>query len=219
MIAVRVVICDDHRLLLEALSHALSLEGFVIEAATSDPSDAVRAVELYDPDLLLIDLCFPEGDGLTAAREVLSKHPRTRVVIITGTDDPAPLLEAVKAGVSGYVRKGDRMDTIVGALRRAANGERVLDMSLFRRLSTRSAVPDRRASALDALTEQERVVLRLLGEGFTTSEIVVSMGISNSTVRSHVQAILSKLGVHSRLQAVACLYADHDGGRHVSLRG
>lgn len=212
----RVVICDDHRLLLEALTHALSLEGFTVEAATADPDDAVRAVKLYDPDLLLIDLCFPDGDGLSAAREVVNSHPRTRVVILTGIDDPGPLLEAMKIGVSGYVRKDERMDTIATALRRAGNGERVLDPTLFRRLSSQTIAPARRTSLLDRLTDQERVVLQHLGDGLRTSEIVATMGISNSTVRSHVQAILSKLGVHSRLQAVACLYADSEAGEHAA---
>lgn len=207
----RIVICDDHRLLLEALSHALSLEGFTVEAATSDPREAVQAVRLYDPDVLLIDLTFPQadGDGLTAAREVAMQHPRTKVVILTGSDDHAPLLEAMRLGVSGYIRKDERMSVIVSTLQRAVEGLPTLDAALTRRLST--IVPQqRRRSILDGLTEQERAVLGHLGQGLKTAEIVSAMGISNSTVRSHVQSILSKLGVHSRLQAVASLHAEAD---------
>jgi two-component system nitrate/nitrite response regulator NarL len=199
----RIVVCDDNRLLLEALSNALARQGFTIEAATSAPGEAIDAVKLYDPDILLIDLGFPAGaEGLTAAREVARSHPRTRVVIITGGDDPAPLLEAMRIGVAGYVRKDQRLEGIVSALRQAANGESAIDKALLRRLTSASR-DDSRRSAVARLTQQERVVLGYLADGLQTSEIVSRLGISTSTVRSHIQAILSKLGVHTRLQAVA----------------
>jgi two-component system nitrate/nitrite response regulator NarL len=198
----RIVVCDDNRLLLEALSNALALQGFTIEAATSSPGEAIDAVKLYDPDILLIDLGFPGADGLTAAREVARSHPRTRVVIITGGDDPAPLLEAMRIGVAGYVRKDQRLEGIVAALQRASDGESAIDKTLLRRL-TSAGRSDSRRSAVARLTQQERVVLGYLADGLQTSEIVSRLGISTSTVRSHIQAILSKLGVHTRLQAVA----------------
>jgi two-component system, NarL family, nitrate/nitrite response regulator NarL len=198
----RIVVCDDNRLLLEALSNALARQGFTVEAATSAPGEAIAAVRLYDPDILLIDLGFPGADGLSAAREVARFHPRTRVVIITGSDDPAPLLEAIRIGVAGYVRKDQRLDGIVAALRQAAEGESAIDKNLLRRLSS-AAQTDSGRSAVTRLTQQERVVLGYLADGLQTSEIVSRLGISTSTVRSHIQAILSKLGVHTRLQAVA----------------
>jgi DNA-binding NarL/FixJ family response regulator len=202
----RIVMCDDNRLLLEALSNALALQGFTVEAATSTPAEAVAAVRLYDPDILLIDLGFEGADGLTAAREVARSHPRTRVVILTGSDDPQSLLEAMRIGVAGYVRKDQRLEGIVTALRRAAEGETAIDKSLLRKL-TSAARPHSRRSAVASLTQQERVVLGHLAEGLQTFEIVSQLGISTSTVRSHIQAILSKLGVHTRLQAVALFNA------------
>ena len=204
----RIVVCDDHRMLLEALSNALAFRGFTVEAATSAPAEAVAAVMLFDPDLLLIDLGFPEGDGLAAAREVARYHPRTRVVIITGSDDPAPLLEAMKIGVAGYIRKNQRLDDIVAALRQAAHGEPTIDKSLLRRLGSVSGDQTKQRQALVRLTHQERVVLDCLADGLETTEIVSRLGISNSTVRRHIQSILTKLGVHSRLQAVALLNED-----------
>jgi two-component system, NarL family, nitrate/nitrite response regulator NarL len=207
----RIVVCEDNRLLLEALSNALARQGFTVEAATSAPAEAVAAVRLYDPDILLTDLGFPGADGLSAAREVARHHPRTRVVIITGSDDPAPLLEAIRIGVAGYVRKDQRLDGIVAALRRAAGGETAIDKTLLRRL-TSPPRPDSRRPAVTRLTQQERVVLRHLADGLQTSEIVSRLGISTSTVRSHIQAILSKLGVHTRLQAVA-VYNETDQPR------
>ena len=199
----RIVVCDDNRLLLEALSNALALQGFTVEAATSAPGEAIAAVRLYDPDILLIDLGFPGADGLSAAREVARYHPRTRVVIITGWDDPAPLLEAMRIGVAGYVRKDQRLDGIVAALRRAAEGETAIDKTLLRRLT--SATRDRTPGARRSPDSPSRNASfsGYLADGLQTSEIVSRLGISTSTVRSHIQAILSKLGVHTRLQAVA----------------
>jgi two-component system nitrate/nitrite response regulator NarL len=199
----RIVVCDDHRLLLEALTHALATQGFTVEAATSHPKEAVAAVRLCDPDLLLIDLSFPEGNGLDAAREVIERHPRTRVVVLTGSDDAEPALEAARIGVAGFIRKDQRLSAIVAALERAASGASWMDASLARRLRSAQKPGRSPSSPVDDLTGQERVVLAMLQEGLSTAEIVDRMGIGNSTVRSHIQAILTKLGVHSRLQAVA----------------
>ncbi|MGH3413557.1 MAG: response regulator [Marmoricola sp.] len=210
----RIVICDDHRLLLEALAHALALHGFTVESATCDPAEAVAAVKLYDPDLLLIDLTFPEGSGLEAAREVLRSPGHTRVVVITGSDDPAPLLEAVKIGVAGYIRKDQRMHGIVAALQRALAGSTSIDPSLAGSLRSMARTAVRRQTPLDRLTPRELLILGYLSEGLRTSDIVARMGISNSTVRSHIQGILSKLGVHSRLEAVAL--ADQAAAAHTA---
>jgi two-component system nitrate/nitrite response regulator NarL len=209
---VRIVVCDDDRLLLESLARALELNGFMVEAATSTPQEAVAAVRRLRPDVLLIDLGFPEGDGLDAARQVRRDHPETYVVILTASEEPASLLEADKLGLAGYVGKDQRLDAIVDALRRAAQGEGRVDKTLLRRLGGTSGDTSGRTSVLDKLTAQEKVVLGCLGDGLSTSEIVARLGISHTTVRSHIQAILVKLGVHSRLQAVAVL-RDGDGGR------
>ena len=209
----RIVVCDDHRLLLEALAHALAKRGFTVEAATLHPAEAVAAVKLYNPDLLLIDLTFPDGNGLDAASEVVAQHPRTRVVVLTGSDDASAVLEAARIGVAGFIRKDQRLSAIVEALGRAASGESWMDASVIRRLrSARPASPAAR-SPLDELTRQERIVLGMLQEGLSTAEIVARMGIGNSTVRSHIQAILTKLGVHSRLQAVAMMSHDDPATR------
>ncbi len=205
----RIVVCDDHRLLLESLSRSLELKGCTVEAAVSTSEEAIAAVQRLRPEVLLIDLGFPEGDGLVAAREVMRRFPETRVVILTASEDPAWLLEADKLGVAGYVGKDERLDGIVDALRLAAQGRGRVDKSLLRRLGGVESTATGQGSPLDKLTTQEQVVLGCLGDGLSTSEIVARLGISHTTVRSHIQAILAKLGVHSRLQAVAVL---RDGG-------
>lgn len=207
----RIVVCDDDRLLLESLSRALEHRGFTVLAATTTPREAVAAVRRYRPDVLLIDLGFPDGDGLDAARDVRRDHPETHVVILTASEDPASLLEADKLGLAGYVGKDQRLDGIVEVLQRAAQGKGRVDKALLRRLGGSSDPVSAEVSVLERLTAQERVVLGCLGDGLSTPEIVARLGISHTTVRSHIQAILAKLGVHSRLQAVAVL-RDGDGG-------
>ena len=199
----RIVVCDDNRVLLEALSHALATRGFVVEAATSRPAEAVAAVKAYHPDLLLVDVSFPDGNGLDVAREVMSDHPRTRVVVLTGSDDAATAIEAARIGVAGFIRKDQRLSAISEALNRAAAGKPWVDASVTKRLRSPQSNGTTPRHPVDDLTGQERVVLAMLEEGLTTTEIVREMGIGTSTVRSHIQAILTKLGVHSRVQAVA----------------
>lgn len=208
--------CDDDRLLVESLAHALKLKGFTVEAVTSTPPEAVAAVRRLRPDVLLIDLGFPEGSGLDAAREVRRTYPETRVVILTASEDPGSLLEADKLGLAGYVGKDQRLDGIVEALRRAAEGVGRVDKAQLRRLEGTRDRAAGQLSVLDKLTAQEQVVLGCLGDGLSTSEIVTRLGISHTTVRSHIQSILAKLGVHSRLQAVAVL---KDGDSRVRAVG
>jgi two-component system nitrate/nitrite response regulator NarL len=203
----RIVICDDHRLLLEAMASALAAHGHTVEAATTTPQDAVVSVRLHDPDVLLLDLSFPQGSGLDAAREVMQHHSRTKVVVFTGSSELPPLRAALELGVAGYVRKDSRITEIVEALERAGRGETAIDETLLRQLGHSYSQSAARQTAVDTLTAREKQIVRLLGEGLNTSQLVETLGISNSTVRSHIQAILSKLRVHSRLQAVALVSA------------
>jgi two-component system nitrate/nitrite response regulator NarL len=201
----RLVLCDDHRLLLQALATALAGRGYAVEAVTTTPDEAVRAVERYDPDVLLTDLCFPDGgSGIEAARQVRAGHPRTKVVVITGSDDASLLTEALAVGVSGYVVKGERIEAICQALDVADRGEITLHGSLVRKLGSMGALPPQRAPHR-GLTPREQHILDLLTRGLETHQIVRELGVSQSTVRTHIQNILSKLGVHTRLEAVVAL--------------
>lgn len=201
----KVVLCDDHHLLVQAMATALAGLGFSIEAAVTTPDDAVRAVALHDPDVLLIDVTFPVGSGLDAARQVVAEHPRTKVLMLTGAESPSTLQAALNIGVAGYVRKGQRIDALADALNRVAAGELVVDQAML--LSSRHPTSSPRAqrTPLSHLTPRERHVLHLLVEGCSTNEIVRRLGVSPSTVRTHVQSIFVKMGVHTRLQAVAML--------------
>lgn len=208
----RIVICDDHRLLLEALSSALAAHGYVVEAATSTPDDAIRAVCLHDPDVLILDLGFDgiDGvDGLVAAEEVTTHHPHTKVVVLTGSEDHEPVRRALELGVVAYVRKDQKVSSIIGVLERVQRGESAFDEGLVKGLARVAYVPTPR-QPVDDLTPREWDIARLLEQGLSTIEIMEHLGVSKSTVRSHVHTILSKLRVHSRVQAVAAL-AELDG--------
>lgn len=204
----RIVICDDHQLLLEALATALALQGLTVEAAVDSPSEAVRAVASNDPDILLIDLTFPVGSGLDAAREVIAHHPRTKVVMMTGSEDPASLKEALSLGVTGYLAKDQPVDAIVRALELARQGGTPIDSAMLRRVQRPAPRIPRQRTPVDDLTPREHHILRLMVDGMSTREMVHLLGVSQSTVRTHVQNIFSKLGVHTRLQAVALLDPD-----------
>jgi two-component system nitrate/nitrite response regulator NarL len=204
----RIVICDDHQLLLEALATALALQGITVEAAVDSPSEAVRAVASNDPDILLIDLMFPVGSGLDAAREVIAHHSRTKVVMMTGTEDAEPLKEALGLGVTGYLAKDQPVDAIARALELAFQGGTPIDSAMLRRVQRPAPRVPRQRTPVDDLTPREHHILRLLVEGMSTREMVHVLGVSQSTVRTHVQNIFSKLGVHTRLQAVALLDPD-----------
>ena len=201
----RLVLCDDHLLLLEAMATALGRRGYTVEAVTTTPAEAVYAVALHAPDVLLIDVTFPVGSGLDAARQVVDQHPGTKVVMMTATEAPEPLLAALEIGVSGYIQKAQRVDAIARALERAAHGELAVDPELLRRVRGAVAGIPRSRTSLDALTPREQHVLALLVNGDNTKEMVRQLGVSQSTVRTHVQNIFTKLGVHTRLQAVASL--------------
>ena len=201
----RIIICDDQRLLLEALASTLAAYGHTVEAATCSPADAVAAVRLHDPDVLLLDLHFPDADGLDTAEEVVESHPRTKVVVLTGSDDLEAVRRALQIGVAAYIRKDQRIDHILQVLERVRRGEIAVDDSLVRRLARSDTALPRPRSQVDDLTAREWDIARLLEQGLSTPEIMADLGISKSTVRSHVQTILSKLGVHSRIQAVALL--------------
>jgi len=200
----RVVICDDHHLLVQALATALGDVGITVEAAVATPEDGVRAVAMLNPDVLLIDVNFPSGSGLDAARQVIAKHPGTKVVMLTGGDSPEPLRDALEIGVAGYIRKVQRIEGVVSALTQVAAGETVIDAQLLSRArSGHGAAPQR--TAIDDLTPQEERVLQSLVEGCSTRDIGQRLNVTHSTVRTHVQSIFVKMGVHSRLQAVALL--------------
>lgn len=209
----RVVICDDHRLLAECLREAFVGAGHEVLAVSESPDEVRHQVDRHRPDALLLDLGFPDGDSLTAARQLIVAYPGMAVVVLTGSDSLEDARRALSAGVMGYLRKDEPVGRIIEAVQRCTAGTQVVDEPTLRRLaSSRQRAPER--DALPLLTVRESEVATLMEAGLNTAEIVAHLGIRESTVRRHVQAIFAKLAVHSRIEAVATL-----SGRASELSG
>jgi two-component system, NarL family, nitrate/nitrite response regulator NarL len=200
----RLVLCDDHQLLLDALASALTDRGHVVEAVVSSSAAAVDAVVRADPDACLLDIRFPDGDGVEVARQLRELAPRTKVVILSATADPGTVAAAVGAGVAAFSHKDQSIDAIVHVLDRVMDGEIVIEVAGVRESSRRrDAAESDVARMLRYLTTRELEVLHRLVDGESTEGIAREIGITANTARTHVQNILIKLGAHSRLQAAA----------------
>ena len=202
----RVVIADDHELARTGLRGMLTGEPdleIVGEAATG--RQAVMLCRRLRPDVALMDVRMPDLDGLAATRIIKEESPRTAVVMVTMHENPEYLLEALKAGASGYVLKDATHDEVLRTVRRVVEGEALLTPEVASRLLVRlvrekAAAPPPSKPAV-ALTSRELVVLRLVAEGWTNREVAAKLQLSTGTVKVHVERILSKLGVSHRTQA------------------
>lgn len=201
----RIVLCDDHRLLVEAFATALRGYGYDVVAMAATPEDGYEAVLEHEPDVCVLDLFFPGGSGLDAAKRITSAKPACKVLILSARSDPDLVLAALAAGASGFVLKAHSIEGIVRAICSVGAGETAVDPQLLRaaiRLPQRRQVGSER---LRFLTRREREALRRIAEGESTKEIARAMHVSLSTARTHVQNVLTKLGVRSRLQAAALI--------------
>jgi DNA-binding NarL/FixJ family response regulator len=207
---IRLAICDDHRLLTDALVSILSIEPDI--QLVAEPVDnggaAVEVCRTEQPDVVLMDIDI-NGDinGIEATRRIKAVAPRTRVVVVTGHPRRTMMVEAIEAGAAGFMDKNTAADDLVATVRAAAAGELLVDAAELARLLPELAAA--RQSAADAstrlarLTDREREVLGLMAQGFRNDAIAARLVISSRTVRTHAHNILTKLGVHSQLEAVA----------------
>ena len=201
----QILLCDDHVLLVEALGSLLRAAGHSV-ATTGSPDDALRRVAENPPDVCVMDVGFPDGSGLKALARLRETAPGTRVLMLSAADDPDTIATAVDLGAAGYVSKDVGVSDIIRAVQRVEEGETVLSPNVARALARKKEVePDDIQWLVAFLTRREREVLRRIVMGQSTVEMAKSMGISRSTARTHVQNVLQKLGVHSRLQAVAAV--------------
>ncbi|TMR00309.1 response regulator transcription factor [Actinomadura soli] len=195
----RMVVCDDHAVFAESLSLVLADAGHTVVGVAYSPADVMPLLRIRQPDLCLIDLQFPSGTALDWMPRLRAASPRTRFVVLTGFLEQ-PVLEAgVEAGVRGFAHKGQQAGDILTVLRRVADGEIVTDQPV-RRSGTRPRSQAQQVARF--LTPREREVLTRLARGESTQALAKAMGVTRSTARSHVQSVLSKLGVHSQREAV-----------------
>ena len=213
----RVVIADDQPLMRAGFKAVLEATGSVARGATDpwtievvgeagDGEEALRVADALEPDVVLMDIQMPRLDGIEATRRM----PRRRVLILTtfGLDDY--IVDALRAGASGFLLKDARPQELVSAVRAVAAGDAVLSAPVTRRLldqvAHRLPAPVPQADGLQSLTERELEVLRLLAAGLSNAEIAAALTVSEATVKTHVSNLLGKLGLRDRVQAVIYAY-------------
>lgn len=196
----RVVICDDHAVFADSLALVLAEAGHDVVGVVYSPEEALRLLSSAPADVCLIDLQFPGGSALDRLPELLRTVPETRFVVLSGSMDAELLDAALAVGVSGFAHKGQQADEIVAMLDRVHAGEVVVDSAAGTRMPLRPRSEAQRLA--NYLTPREREVLTRLVRGESTASLARTMKITRSTARSHVQSVLTKLGVHSQREAV-----------------
>ncbi|MQA26483.1 MAG: response regulator [Micromonosporaceae bacterium] len=209
---VRVLLADDQPLLRKGFRMVLADEPDV--DVVGDAGDGAEAVDLARrllPDVVLMDIRMPRMDGVAATKAIIAARLPVRVLILTTFDLDEYVVGALRAGASGFLAKDVPAEDLVQAIRTVAAGEAVVAPRILRRLLDRFAdrLPDpeaTKAPALDALTEREREVLGLVAKGMSNAEIASALSVSETTVKTHVGHLLTKLGLRDRVQAVVLAY-------------
>jgi DNA-binding NarL/FixJ family response regulator len=205
---IRVLIVDDHRVFAEALTLAMASETDIeiVGEPVLGGADAAKVVLEHGPDVVLMDLNLPDKDGIEATREVKHARPETKVVILSADPPEARLAEAAEAGASGYITKTRAVADVADSVRRAAAGEILIPGDVLARVLTRMAQERSKKAQADhmasLLTPRELEVLALLAEGLSNRMIARRLVVSPRTADTHVHNLLTKLGAHSKLEAV-----------------
>jgi DNA-binding NarL/FixJ family response regulator len=200
--AVRVFLLDDHEVVRRGVADLLEAEpdlSVVGEAATA--AEALARVPAVRPDVAVLDVRLPDGDGVTVCRELRSRLPDLRCLMLTSFADDDALFDAIMAGASGYVLKQIRGTDLVGAVRTVASGQSLLDPRTTAQVLERMRAAAEDRGPVAGLSEQERTVLALIGEGLTNREIGERMFLAEKTVKNYVSHLLAKLGMQRRTQA------------------
>jgi DNA-binding NarL/FixJ family response regulator len=218
---VRIVIADDHPIVRDGLKKLLLLEDdFEIVGEAGDGREVLEKVQALDPDVLLLDLRMPNLDGLSALQSLQQTNKRTRVIVLTASEDKNEFVQAMKLGCSGIVLKQTAPDLIVKSIRKVNSGEIWLDShttaAVMRQFSTgqEGAGGSGQASGgksreRSPLSTREREIVALVAQGYKNKEMAEKMFISEQTVKNHLHNIFDKLGVSDRLELA--LYAIHKG--------
>jgi DNA-binding NarL/FixJ family response regulator len=202
---IRVFLLDDHEVVRRGVRDLLNDEpdiSVIGEAGTVE--QALVRVPALRPQVAVLDVRLPDGDGITVCRELRSRMPELICLMLTSFDDEEALLDSIMAGASGYVLKQIRGSDLVSAVRTVAAGQSLLDPSATARLMARlrqGPKEEQEPEALPGLTEREREILALIGEGLTNRQIGQRLFLAEKTVKNHISRLLAKLGVERRVQA------------------
>jgi two-component system response regulator NreC len=196
----RVLLADDHSLIRQSLRALLEKQGFQVVSEASDGQEAVRSVEKTPPDVAILDISMPILNGVDAARELLKSSPKTRVILLTQHDEDQYVTEALRAGVRGYVLKSQAAEDLVHAIQEVCRGSVYLSPNISGAVV--DAYLSKKYAPPDPLSGRERQVLQLVGEGKSTKDIAVHLGISVKTAESHRARLMKKLDIHETASLV-----------------
>ncbi|MEV7629956.1 response regulator transcription factor [Actinoplanes sp. NPDC089786] len=207
---IRVLVADDQTLVRTGFRVILEAEGDIEVVAEADTgTEAIRQAQLTEPDVILMDIRMPELDGLSATEEIL-RHPNPpTIVVLTTFDQNEYVYRALRAGAAGFLLKDAPSTRLIAAVRAAATGDSLIEPSITQRLVERFVEPAQSAGpppALAPLTGRELDVLRLIARGLSNAEIAAELVVAETTVKTHVARILTKLGLRDRVQAVVVAY-------------
>jgi DNA-binding NarL/FixJ family response regulator len=199
---IRVFLLDDHEVVRRGLRELLEAAGDIEVVGESGLADeARRRIPALRPDVAVLDGRLPDGSGIDVCRDIRSSHPEIAALILTSYDDDEALFAAIMAGAAGYVLKQIRGQDLVDAVRRVAAGQSLLDPAVTASVLERLRNGPPQDTALAPLTDQERRILELIGEGLTNRQIGERMFLAEKTVKNYVSSLLSKLGMQRRTQA------------------
>jgi two-component system, NarL family, response regulator DevR len=199
---VRVFLLDDHDIVRRGLTHLFETQDdieVVGEAATAE--EALSRIPPTRPDVALLDVRLPDGDGVEVCREIRSRHPEIQCLMLTSFADDEALFDAIMAGASGFILKQIKSEEIVEAVRFVANGQSLLDPAVTGRVLERLRKGPEEDELLAQLSPQERNILNLIADGLTNRQIAEQIHLAEKTVKNYVSNLLSKLGMERRTQA------------------
>ena len=205
-VPIRVFLLDDHEVVRSGLRGMIELEDDLIVAGeASTAEEALLRIPPTKPDVAVLDVRLPDGDGVEVCREIRAQFPDIQCLMLTSFADDEALFAAIMAGASGYVLKQIRGNDLVDAIRRVAAGESLLDPAVTRRVleRLRTKPEDEEDEGLRQLSEQERKILDLIAEGYTNRQIAETIHLAEKTVKNYVSNLLAKLGMSRRAEAAA----------------
>lgn len=201
---IRLFLLDDHEVVRRGLKDLLDAEdGIEVVGEAGTAATGLNRMTALRPDVALLDVRLPDGDGVTVCREIRSALPATACLMLTGYGDDQALLGAIMAGAAGYVMKQASGGELVSAVRAVAAGQSTLDAHAAQRVMQRLRERAADTDPASALTAQEKRVLELIGEGLTNRQIAERMFLSEKTAKNYVSSVLAKLGMQRRSEAAA----------------
>ncbi|SEO83382.1 response regulator [Trujillonella endophytica] len=199
---IRVFLLDDHEIVRRGVADLLQSDpGLAVVGEAKTAAEAVARIPALRPDVAILDVRLPDGDGVSVCRDVRSLLPELRVIMLTSYSDDEALFEAIMAGASGYLLKQILGQDLVAAVRTVAAGGSLLDPTATTAVLERMRRSAEPTGPLAKLSEQERTVLQLIGEGLTNRQIGERMFLAEKTVKNYVSHLLAKLGLERRTQA------------------